>query len=63
MSDSPDDIRYSVTITGNCGKPHTYEEWQACELCEKPKYEWTTYGYDARTGYLGPFRDGKPLDV
>lgn len=28
-----------VRVLGNCGKEHTYQEWQVCELCKALRYE------------------------
>lgn len=29
-------IVYDVTITGNCGIPHSYDVWVKCEACKTP---------------------------
>jgi len=26
-----------ASVVGNCGTPHTFEEWRACRACDTPK--------------------------
>lgn len=40
---------FKVIVTGNCGKPHTYQEWRVCGACNRPKpikYERPLFGGD-----------------
>lgn len=30
--------QYEITITGNCGQKHTFEEWQKCKACDSYKH-------------------------
>jgi len=41
-----------ATVVGNCGKSHTFNEWQHCEACgEVPYYKGCTIMGSYRVGY------------
>lgn len=34
MSEKQNDIEYRCKVLGNCGKTHSFEEWQKCPSCD-----------------------------
>lgn len=46
-----DNLDVKVTVTGNCGRPHTLDEWQKCKACEGPVMNYKPWWRDTMAGF------------
>lgn len=48
-NDGIEDMQFVITVTGNCGREHSYEAWRNCPTCAAPKpadHRWWADGQD-----------------